>query len=288
MKKLIACLLAYVIFCSTCVAQFVHDFYPMGVIGIVSADELLNKNYILKKEGIKKITAYQTHPRLLSTLTSKTIFLNGDGNAIAIWACLPNRLGQDSAICTVDSFSYDHLGRMSGYKSFDVKREVSKMSIDYLGDTMIKYTRTNISSPDILVEYKYYNQVGQLLRVKHLTNNIEVANNALYYNSDGQVDSISHEILPLVTIIFTRTKRKKLTIIRMEDYRAQFKWVYNPSGQCMSSAFKIKNHSTSRNQARYLSKTEINYYYNTDGTLSKVTEKGSGKVQHGMMYFYSR
>jgi hypothetical protein len=291
MKKIISLLAVTLSFYLPGFSQYtLHTIFPMGVIGYSSADDLLNKREILQREGIKKITAYQTVPEMPKTFTSKTVYLNTNGNMDAITICFSNRTGTDSGFCVTDSLFYDHLGRLREYRSHDIKGVTLQSISEYKSDREVKSTTITRLNPDTLTEYKYFNEKGQMVRVKQLTNGVEKGNASLYYNKDGLTDSIKYENSPLATSIFKRTEKRKSKSIETENTLAKFKWIYNLSGQCIATIIAVKNQTylSTRSGDKYSSKTEINYYYNTNGTLSKVTQKTGRMPKYSMIYSYSK
>lgn len=271
-------------------AQFpVTTFYPVGVIG-TDGESLLNKKEILAREHIREVQAYQTSPEVYETFTSKNMFINRDGNIDSVVMCFskPNKI--DSAFCTRQHYFYDSSERLMELVLYDKNNIASKTVCENIGKDTVKIKTIDSTNSHEFIEYKYFNQKGQFIKSKQILNGVEGSNTLLYYNVDGSPDSIKYENSNLPTNIFKRTKKSDLKIIEMENIDAKFKWIYNSSDQCTATFVAIKNryYSTQVAGKKYNSKLTIKYYYNLDGTLSKVTEKTLGKPLQATVYSYSK
>lgn len=272
-------------------AQFpIHTIFPMGVIGYSDAEGLLNKKEILLREGIKKVTSYQTSPEFAGTFTLKSVYVNKEGNIDSVIVCFPKSTKGDSGFCSTQYYLYDHSGRLIESRLYDTKKMASQTLSEYIDQNEIKTTTIDLVNSHTFTEYKYFNQKGQFVKSKQIINRAESPNTFLYYNINGLLDSIKYENSAMATNIFKRTEKRKSKIIEMETAIASFKWTYNSSDKCISASIATKNklYSATGPGNKYSSKLEVHYYYNSDGTLSKVTEKTDGMRLHSMIYSYSK
>lgn len=287
MKKAVVLLAANLLFYLPGFTQFpIQYIFPMGVKGDPLGDTLLNIRTIIIKQSIKKITAWQTLPETTKAFASKTMWLNKDGNIDAITICFPKHGNSDSGLCMTDSILYDHKGRLIEFKASDAKKEVYMLSLaDYISEKEMKYSTILKADADTIVGYRYLNEKGQMVRLQQIRKDGEVTNSFIFYNKDGLADSIRYDNPAASTSIFRRNEKRKTRTIEMENNIARFKWTYNFSGQCIITSIAVKNRSR-RPGAAYMSETIINYYYNPDGTLSKVSDKTSDKPATTMYYSY--
>jgi hypothetical protein len=138
---------------------------------------------------------------------------------------------------------------------------------------------------DTLIEVKYFNEKGQLVRKMQIRKDTGKSYSSIFYNGDETIDSVRYENSPSETLIFRGSKKGKTKIIEMENHRTRFKWTYNLSGQCMSTSIKTKSNPYIPQRPEFSSETKTSYYYNPNGTLSKITGKTKG--QHEVTWFYS-
>lgn len=185
----------------------------------------------------------------------------------------------------MDSVLYDAKGRMSGYwtgRSGEVY-VFQKSTIDYPAEGKAIQTWVSIDNQRAMVDtniyYCTYNAKGQLIRQEHEVKGPKAAKSSdyrssasIYYNADGLPDSILHDSLKWGTFVFKRTQKRKTKVIEMETAFAHRIWVYNASGQCISSGWTSKNYTTNQNGSKEKAFTKVKYYYNKDGTVSKVAE----------------
>lgn len=271
-------------------AQFpVTTFYPVGVMGNTDIERLLNKKEILAREHIREVHT-QTSPKVYEIFTSKNMFINRDGNIDSVVMCFskPNKI--DSGFYNTQYYFYDSLEHFIELRVYDKENFGSKIIYDYTVKDAVKIRTIDLTNSHEFIQYKFFNQKGQFIKSKQIVNGVEGSNTLLYYHVDGLPDSIKYENSNLATNIFKRTKKRDLKIIEMENTDAKFKWIYNSSDQCILNFIFTKNNlnSSPGKGGRYSSKTKVNYYYNLDGTLSKVTEKNAGKPMHATVYSYSK
>ncbi len=77
-------------------------------------------------------------------------------------------------------------------------------------------------------------------------------------------------------------------LIEMTNAVASYRWVYNVTGQCLSSKYILKERPGLVCKPGYKGelKTEFNYYYNPNGTLSKVATKSFDTPDFIIYYSY--
>jgi len=84
-------------------------------------------------------------------------------------------------------------------------------------------------------------------------------------------------------------------VIEMEHPRGRYTWTYNLSGQCTRILFEVITKVPIPNQQPYLIGTpkteykkssELFYYYNSNGTLSKITERQNNGKELTVVYSY--
>ena len=144
-------------------AQFpVSTILPVVMHGDPYADTLLNTSALMKREGIKKVIAKQTSDRITGTYNAKTAYLNEDGNISAYSVCHPGRKNVSPGFCTVDTFLYDSRGRMIEMTFKDVKEPYLRIIAEYTGEREVKYLTVAKTIPDTMIDYRFYNEKGQL------------------------------------------------------------------------------------------------------------------------------
>jgi hypothetical protein len=163
--------------------------------------------------------------------------------------------------------------------------------VEYITEREVKYISVGKFATDTSVIYKYFNDKGQMVGLKEIIKGqLQDRYSSLYYNVDGLVDSISYKNSTGGRDVFKRRMKGKKKEIEMENSRTRFRWIYNLSGQCLSSEYTIKYQPgmapSSGNKST--STTKISYYYNTDGTLSKVTNEYGDRPKIIMYYTYSK
>jgi len=255
----------------------------MGVSGIMYGDTLLNTSTILQREGIRKITASQSSPENTKTFSPITTYLTATGTIDTKISCIRRSKSVDSGFCVTDTVLYDSKGRPLEFISKSATGNTYlQCKLDYVGEQKVKYTWITTvpqkSKSDTIVTYHYYNENGQLVRFEKDAKQFDPVNASLYYGHDGLPDSIRHDNPAWGTYVFNRRERRKTKEIEMETASAKFKWVYNSSGQCITSEWVRKTQLNTLHHFKKKLRTdaEANYYYNSDGTLSKVVEKING------------
>jgi hypothetical protein len=125
-----------------------------------------------------------------------------------------------------------------------------------------------------------------LANLRRIWKGQEVENTSFYYNPDGLLNSTRNTHWG--TFLFKRRKKEKDKLIEMTNSIASYKWVYNLSGQCISSFIAVKDRADIMRESKHKGdwKTKVNYYYNQNGTLSKVVTKGADKPAITMFYSY--
>ncbi|SRR6266496_1103498 len=290
MKKLIIFFAATVLIQFSAFTQFSFRVFPMGIIGDAYADTLLNTRSILAKSGIRQVHTYQTLPEITKSFVSKTTKLRKDGHIEQMTICfVPNK--DNFTFCVDDTVLYDYAGRLIMMKTTDNRGNDYPVSVvDYFSEREVKVSsRSSMLHPeDSTVSCQYYNEKGQLIKVRRTWKGQEMENTSFYYNKDGLLDSTRNSWLG--TFVFKRRKRKKTRQIEMDNPVARYKWIYNSSGQCASSTIIIKGLPNSVRESGYKGdlKTESNYFYNPDGTLSKVTTTSSDKSTFTTYYSYTK
>ena len=112
--------------------------------------------------------AKQTSDRITGTYNAKTAWLNVGGNISAYSVCHPGRKNLSPGFCAVDTFLYDSRGRMIEMISRDVKEPYLWITAAYQGEREIKYRTVAKTIPDTFIHYKFYNEKGQLVRLKQI------------------------------------------------------------------------------------------------------------------------
>jgi len=284
---------------STSAQVLVHQFFPMMINVDMFGDTLINKKEILAKAGIRKITIRQIPPIVSSSFASKTYSLDQNGNIESLQFCLYNP-ESFSVFCMNNIFWYASTGQKSEIKMYDAKETLyCKFTTEWLDKNSAKYTSTTIFngvvSGDTLTDYKYYNEKGQPIKLTKLLRAAEPFHILYYYNNDGLLDSASYSDPSLQTTKFSRKHRRKNTLIEMEHPRGRYTWTYNSSGQCTRILFEIITQVPIPNQQPYLfgkpkpvykKSMEMFYYYNSNGTLSKITERQNNGKELSVIYSY--
>lgn len=270
-------------------AQFSFRVFPTGVDGDPYADTLLNTRAILMKAGIKQVNAYRTPSETTKTFASKTVNLNKDGRITKLTTCFAPNENSSSTHCIDNTISYDPAGRVADVKTTDNKgNRYPLFIIDYISAKEIKCTSIGLPAEDTTVEYRSYNEQGQLVKLIRTRERREIENTSFYYNRDGLLDSTINTYWG--TFLFKRRKNGRGKIIETKTPISSFRWMYNHSGQCIRSSFSIKYRPNTIRESDYKGdlKTEVSYYYNPDGTLSKAITKSSNNSVFTMHYSYSK
>jgi len=264
---------------------------PGPVIGSVSyGDSLLNSREVLQKAGIKKIYAYQTSSEKLKTYRSQTSVVNENGSIESVTTCFPKNEHTNTEWCLFDTILYDEQGRMLEIKIRDSKRnEFSQIIFEYIGENQVKFSQVakmQNKQWDTLVDHRYFNKKGQMVKVIKARKDGPPETSLYYYNADGLLDSVQYENSLLPTIVYKRNEKGKQKIIEAQIQNSKFRWVFNQPGQCISTEITTTFPPSSNDTG--VRRSEIKYYYNPDGTLSKVTHKTWNKEKKTMHYTYSK
>lgn len=289
-----------ILFSITVPAQqvLVHQFFPMGINGDIYGDTLINKREILVKEGIRKINIRQSPQIVNSSFASKTYILDQNGNIKSSQYCLYNPKS-DSTYCLNDIFWYASGSQKYEMKMYDSKEILyCQSTAEWLDKNTLKNSSTILVkgvSGDSLLDYKYYNEKGQLTKLTQVRKAQEPVNSLYYYNNDGLLDSVSYSNPHLKTTIFSRKRQKSNKVIELEIPNGKYIWVYNSSGQCIQVLYETKNQAPVSNSQPYLfgnpktkhkPKTVALFYYNSNGTLSKITEMQENGKELNVIYSY--
>jgi hypothetical protein len=255
MSKLRFIFLSILLFSLTAQAQvLVHQFFPFGVTTDIFGDTLINKREILVKAGIRKINIRQSPPLVSSSMVSRTYLLDRNGNIESLQYCFYNPKS-DSTFCYNNKFSYASNGQMYELKLYDAKETMySQYTVEWLDKNSAKCTSTTVFngvSGDTLVDYKYYNEKRQLIKLTQLRKSQEPFHSLFYYNKDGLLDSVSYPNSPLPATKFSRKHKGKNTLIELEYPNGKYSLTYNSSGQCLRAQFEQINKAPVLNQQPY-------------------------------------
>jgi hypothetical protein len=263
---------------------------PMGVNGIAYGDTLMNTSAVLKRAGIKKVISLQTSTQNTNTFSPITVFVNQNGKIVSSVFCR-RPTEKNPGFCIGDTFFYDDKDRVVQFQSRDATgTSFLKCETEYVGQGKLKQTWITMLPQKTLADtdiyYQYFDEKGQLIRFEKEETKFAFANASLYYHTDGFIDSIRHDDPSLGTYIFNRRQKKGNMEISLETAKQHFKWVYNQSGQCISSEWQSKNSSPGHPNTSSKNGYKSRYYYNTNGTLSKVAGKRNGKEIFSIIYSY--
>ena len=276
---------------STGFAQIPYGLMPGPVIGVVSyGDSLQNTREILQKAGIKKIYAYHTSSEKLKTYRSLTSVINEYGNVESVTTCFPKNDVTNTEWCNFDTVLYDHQGRIHETRSRNTKGyEYFQTLSEFIGENEVKFSQINKMQNkqwDTLIDHRYFNKGGQMIKLIQIRKDRPPETSLYYYNADGLLDSVQYKNSLMPTIVYKRNVKGNKKIIEAQILYSQFKWIFNQSGQCTSLSITTEYPPGSNYTGVRKGKTE--YHYNPDGTLSKISIKGSDKVKSTMSYTYSK
>jgi len=276
----------------------IHQHFPLGMTVDIFGDTLVNTREILVKAGIRKVNIRQSQPVITSSMVSRTYLLNQNGNIESLQYCFYNPKS-DSTFCYNNKFSYASNGQMYELKLYDAKETMySQYTVEWLDKNSAKCTSTTVFngvSGDTLVDYKYYNEKRQLIKLTQLRKSQEPFQSLFYYNKDGLLDSVSYPNSPLPATKFSRKYKGKNTLIELEYPKGKYSLTYNSSGQCLLAQFEQKNNAPVLNQQPYLFGNPkpkrgpimtTQFYYNSNGTLSKITEQQLDGKELTLIYSY--
>jgi hypothetical protein len=252
---------------------------PLGVHGIAFGDTLLNTPAILRREGIRKITAVETstQQRRKGISFTTTYHVNKGKIESRRWCYQP---APDTAFrfCTLDTLLYNSRGQLQEYRAADatgVPFAIAHPVYGEQGEVAYTWIRKDPqrSAPDTSTNRLYYNAKGQLVRQRYDPAESNGINAEFFYNDDGLPDSIRHDNTVRGTYVFNRKKKGKHTELTLDGLNAVNKWLYNSSGQCIASEtlFKYPTRMPGRDVEKFFSK--VKYAYNENGTLLKVVAR---------------
>lgn len=291
MKKFLFLFFVSLILSLAVFAQFPHCLMPGYVFGVMDDDTLLNTRKVLLNSGIKKIHAYQTSSKSLKTHDSKITVLNESGNVESITACFSKNQQNKETWCVSATYLYDDRGRIREIKFRDRNGyEITQTILDYISEKeykLISISKIQNKHWDTLsTDHRYFNTKGQMIKLTRVIKDRSTETSLYYYNGDGLLDSVQYENPRLPTIVYKRSEKGKKKIIEAQIQNSKFKWVFNQSGQCAST--KVTTIFPQNSNYNGTQKSETHYYYNSDGTLLKVSLKRSDKVKATMQYTYSK
>jgi len=289
MKKLLV--FFFSLLCLQGFSQFpVYTIMPMGVSGVVFGDTILNTRVVLQRAGIRKITAVEVSTARGKGASFTTTYSVSNGKIASRSWCF--RPAPDTAFrfCVHDSVLYNSKGQPQEYRAGG-SRETAymKMMIEREDDENASFTWITKDpkkpAPDTSNYHHRYNAKGQLVSQQYDADARYPVNAWLYYNADGLPDSIRHENKAWGTYVFNRKHKGKKTIITLEKPNAKYRWVYNNQGQCIASETSFRYPARKPNGAREKQETNVEYFYNANGTLSKVVEnRSNNKVTTVYLY----
>jgi hypothetical protein len=274
-----------------------QNFFPMGVLDVSLGDTLLNTNAVLKTAGARKIICVKTIAG--STITGFspiTTYLNTQGKIENVVSCFNRPKKPDSPLYFIDTVFYDGQGRMEEFLFRDANRSTYlQCNAIYDDERKVKYTWIAFdrqrASPDTEIIYHDYNKRGQMVHYRRSYGNgkkgYTVLSASVYYNKDGLPDSIRHDDPKIGTYIFKRKQKGQKKEITLQTSTQLYKWVYNPSGQCVYSDWSSR-YDMNRSNSKMFTASSSSYEYNADGTLSKVVVKRDGKKFATLSYSYEK
>ncbi len=284
MEKAILVILIAILFHLSSNAQFSFRVFPIGVSGDAYADTLMNTRSVLLGAGIRQINASQTLAEVTRTFASKTVNLSREGRIEKLTTCFAKSKESNFTLCIYDTIVYGPSGDIVNMKKTDSKGNYyAPMAINYINEHEIVIVS---NSEDSSASYQSYNEKGQLMAVRRTFKGQELENTRFYYNGDGLLDSTNNSYWG--TFVFKRRKKGKDKLIEMENANWSYRWVYNQSGQCISHIVILKNRQNVVHNTSYTGdlKSEVSYFYNPDGTLSRVITKRSNMPAFTMHYSY--
>ena len=267
-------------------AQYSFQVFPMAVHGGDYAVTILNTSAILSKAGIRQINAYQSVPEIAKAFSKKTINVN-NGRIENVTICYAINQSTNSYLCLKDTILYNSFGRIAEVKTTDNKdNKYLRYHREYVSASGTNNSFIEQYLDDSLMIYRSYNDNGQLVNLRRVWKEQEVENTSFYYNPDGLPDSTYNT--DMGTFLFRRKKKGKDKLIEMTNAVASYRWVYNLAGQCLSSRYILKERPGLIRKPGYKGelKTEFNYYYNLNGTLSKVLTKSFDTPDFIIYYSY--
>lgn len=266
--------------------------YPSDVLTNFYDDTLLNTKAILIKEGVKKIEVYKNAPKgKRKTVLLRSVNVDAHANILSVDFCVQNPRKKNVYWWYKETYQYYDTGEViMKHTSSDVRNDTPFMTeIKYrVNDTTTKTATTSLfagaslsenpSVPETMFDYNYYNRKGQLLKTINILRQSNYAR-IYIYNNEGQIDTVFLDNTGKYEV-YTRSKRKGNTIIQCTGPYGITSWIYNAENRCIGLMMQFGN------QANPSSKY-VDYLYNTNGTVSEVKIKETGKETINLYYSYS-
>jgi hypothetical protein len=269
------------------IAQFPQHIFPMEVIGSMYSDTLLNTRALMLKEGIRKVESWQTSPETTKTFASRIISLNEKGDINAVNICFPKNKDGNFTLCVQDTLLYDPAERLTGINTTDNKgNNYPRTNVEYINEREVNYLYAGGTNSDSSENHRFFNEKGQLVRVEQKYKGLPATHSSFFYDADGLLDSIRYDNPYQRTFVFNKSMQGKKKVVKMDNGSGRFKWIYNKSGQCETTEYIMNDPRTPGYKGPV--KTTINYYYNPNGTLSRVTQQSDGTPKFTMNYSYSK
>jgi len=252
------------VICFSVSAQFPYIVFPGGVTANAYADTFLNTKAVLLNAKIK---SYSFEIRgLQKDFNSKTIFLNKEGNIRQAKFCT-YKSDSSYGFCISDTILYDTQARISEVWMFDVNGKFAATKFEHINEKEEKQTHLFMKPvADTSFSFIHFNEKKQVIRLAFKGKNSDTVYTKLYYNKEGLLDSVKDDFTSTDVILIKRSVKGNKKIIEAKIPTATFKWIYNEMGQCIESKYTL-----TRNSATGPLTSIVTYYYNPDGTLSKVT-----------------
>lgn len=307
MKKMCLLSLTMLVFNFYSSAQFsLNSFFFYGDSKNAVTDTFFNKREVIVKTGIKQVTITEISSQ--KKIPLQIINFNKNGYVEKTKTCFYKKSSDEIGSCIIDTLIYDTSNRncqtityngngsigMHEFISYLTKREINDSFYTvHTKDSVIGYLKDSIQN-FLYQNYKTYNNRGQVVKSKKIQPNGDVLEDAIfYYGSDNLLDSArdtqSHSI-------FKKFVKGNDKIVEAVIYHLTFmnnynvtncRWVYNASSQCIESRF-INNRVVRivGGKPEYeKSHNYYKYYYNPNGTLSKITSSKSDKKQESVINY---
>lgn len=281
MKRIFALIVVAVSLHSSGVAQYSFRVFPAGVTGDPFADTLLNTKAVLKMAGIRQVNSFQTSGELTKTFDSKSVHLDREGRIENITCCFTKIKTSGFTFCLQDTLIYGSSGFMEKIISSDSKGNIyGPILFVHRSATELKIVQ------DSIVSHEFFNDKGQLIALRRTLHTRELESTRFYYNADGLLDSTHNAHWG--TFIFKRRRHRNEKLVEMNNKHFRFSWAYNSQGQCVRQTVVSKDRPEIVRDTKYKGdiKTLINYFYNPDGTLSKVITKRNDIPAYTTEYSY--
>lgn len=266
-------------------AQFVERVMPAAVHAESSADTLLNTRQVLLKAGVKEWQVSNSDPGITKTFASKRCKVDSNGRVAKIITCFHKNQSTGFTHCITDTIVYEIGDRIKSMRETD---NANNPPMVYEGSAVnenkSQYTRS--FDKDTSFSQEIYDRAGRLIHYMG-KNGSAIYNTRYYYNADGLLDSMVHA--GGETYVFKRSIKRRNKIVEMQTLTGNyFRWDFNVSGQCVGfiANTKYRPGVVFANGYKKDLKLVIRYYYNDDGTLSKVVNKRSDIPTFTLNYSY--